>query len=137
MTTWTLNVHPGHLAVCRLPVGAALPDWASATDGPITSLTRTAAETSIVCAADVVPEHVTYEGPFTALAVAGPLDFALAGVLAELLTPLAEAGVSVFTISTFDTDWILVPADRTGAAIEALRRRGHTVTEGPTSHPTS
>lgn len=137
MTTWTLIVHPGRLAVCRLPVGAAVPDWVSATDGPIASLTRTAAETSIVCAADDVPEHITHEGPFTALAVAGPLDFALTGVLSELLTPLAEAGMSVFTISTFDTDWILVPADRTGAAIEALRRRGHIVTEGPTSAPTS
>jgi hypothetical protein len=50
------------------------------------------------------------------------------GHLAGCRLPLGAAGVSVFTISTFDTDWILIPADRTGAAIEALRRRGRTVT---------
>jgi hypothetical protein len=61
--------------------------------------------------------------------VAGTLDFALTGVLAGLLEPLAAEAISVFTLSTFDTDWILVPADRADDAAEAWRRRGHTVAD--------
>lgn len=131
MTTHTLYEHPDHVAVCRLPVGVAAPDWATGRPSPLVSLTFTADETSLVCAADAVPTGVTHEGPFTALAVAGPLDFGLTGVLAELLRPLADAGVSVFTVSTYDTDWILLPAERAGEAVEALRRRGHVVTPRP------
>ncbi len=63
----------------------------------------------------------------TAFAVEGLLDLALVGVLAGLLVPLAEGGVPVFTISTYDTDWILVPIADAERAAEAWRRRGHTV----------
>ena len=75
------------------------------------------------------------QGPFTAFAVEGPLDFALTGVLAALLAPLAEAGISVFTISTYDTDWMLVPSRERDAAAEAWRRRGHTVAPASRRHP--
>ena len=70
----------------------------------------------MVCAARSVPTKSVHQRPFTAFEVEGPLDFALTGVLAELLAPLAEAEISVFTLSTYDTDWILVPGRR--------RRRG-------------
>jgi uncharacterized protein len=59
--------------------------------------------------------------------VEGPLDPGLTGVLSALLEPLAEAEVPVFTISTFDTDWVLVPSEEAGRAAEAWRRTGHTV----------
>jgi hypothetical protein len=61
------------------------------------------------------------------LRVAGRLDFSLAGVLASLLSPLAEAGVSVFAVSTFDTDYLLVREDSLTAALEALRTAGHAI----------
>jgi uncharacterized protein len=116
---------PERLAVVRLGPGADVPKWAESSS--LFSVTATATETSIVCAGRNVPRKARQEGPFAAFEVAGPLDFALTGVLVELLTPLAEAGISVFTVSTFDTDWILVPFDRADDAEEEWRRRGHDV----------
>ena len=101
------------------------PAWAESSS--LFSITATARETSVVCAARSVPKKAQQAGPFTAFAVQGPLDFSLTGVLATLLQPLAEAEISVFTISTFDTDWILVPVDDAERAAEEWRRRGHDV----------
>ena len=80
-------------------------------------------------------EEVVHQRPFTAFEVEGPLDFALTGVLAELLAPLAAAGISVFTLSTFDTDWILVPGDDADQAAEEWRRPGHEVTAAVPAKP--
>ena len=74
-----------------------------------------------------MPKKVQQAGPFTAFAVEGPLDFSLTGILAELLLPLAEAEISVFTISTFDTDWVLVPVNDADRAAELVRGDGHRV----------
>ena len=123
--TYTLERYPERLAVVRLGPGADVPGWAESSS--LFSVTATARETSVVCAGRNVPKKVRHEGPFAAFAVAGPLDFALTGVLASLLQPLAEAEISVFTISTFDTDWILVPFGKADDAAEEWRRRGHTV----------
>jgi hypothetical protein len=123
--TLTLLRYDEQLAVVRLGPGADIPDWA--VSGTLFSVTATAAETSLVCARAGVPRKARQEGPFTAFAVVGPLDFALTGVLSTLLSPLAEGGIPVFTISTFDTDWILVPADQAGSAAEQWRRSGHEV----------
>jgi uncharacterized protein len=114
------------LAVCRLPSQAAIPDWAT---GTFVAITRTPDELSIVCAADAVPDAVRSEGPWRAFVVAGPLDFALTGILAAIAGPLAEAGVPIFAISTFDTDYVLVRAADVNRAIEALRAAGHRVRE--------
>jgi uncharacterized protein len=121
----TLLAYDEHLAVVRLGPGADLPDWAAS--GTLLSVTATATETSVVCAAQAVPRKARKEGPFTAFAVQGPLDFSLTGVLSALLTPLAADEIPVFTISTFDTDWILVPADRADQTAESWRRSGHEV----------
>jgi hypothetical protein len=72
-----------------------------------------------------VPAGVRCEPGWRALAVEGPLDFGLTGILASIATPLAEAGISLFAISTFDTDYVLVKAERLDDAMEALRRAGH------------
>src|SRR4051812_150388 len=100
-----LLVLPGTYAVCRLPADAAAPNWGA---GDFVSVTRTAGETSVVCREDAVPEGVPREGGRRLLRVAGALDVALVGVLASLLVPLADAGVSVFCVSTFDTDYLLI-----------------------------
>ncbi len=121
----TLLQYDEELAVVRLGPGADLPAWAGGST--LLSVTATATETSVVCAQDGVPRKAQQQGPFTAFAVEGTLDFALTGVLAELLGPLAEAEISVFTVSTYDTDWILVPAGAARGAAEAWRRAGHTV----------
>ncbi len=122
---YKLQEFPERLAVVRLAPGSEIPAWAESSS--IFSVTATATETSVVCAGRNVPTKAVAQKPMTAFAVQGPLDLALVGVLAELLAPLAEANVSVFTLSTFDTDWILVPTKDAERAAEAWRRRGHTV----------
>ncbi|MCW2759245.1 MAG: hypothetical protein JWO46_2991 [Nocardioidaceae bacterium] len=124
-STFTLAQFPETIAVVRLAPGAEIPAWAEAS--ALLSITATATETSLVCANRSVPKKAQKAGPFTAFAVAGPLDFSLTGVLAALLVPMAEAEISVFTISTFDTDWVLVPVAKAEDAAEEWRRRGHTV----------
>lgn len=122
---YTLQRFPEKLVVVRLPAGADVPAWAESSS--LFSVTATATETSLVCAGRSVPKKVTQHGPFTAFVVEGPLDFALTGVLVALLAPLAEAAISVFTISTYDTDWVLVPLAEAERAAAAWEQHGHTV----------
>ncbi len=116
---------PGFYAVCRLAPDAAAPVWAAGED--LVSITRTREELSVVCPQDQVPPEVRGERDFRALKIRGPLDFSLVGVLAGLAGPLAEAGISLFALSTFDTDYILVKRDDLGRAAEILIREGHNV----------
>jgi hypothetical protein len=131
--SYTLHRYPETLAVLRLGPGAEVPAWAESSS--IFSITATSTETSIVCAARNVPPKARHQKPFTAFEVQGPLDFALTGVLAELLGPLAEAGISVFTQSTFDTDWILVPTAEADRAAAVWLERGHTVADAVPAPP--
>ena len=126
---FTLNQYPEKLIVASLAVGADVPDWAESAS--LFAIIATATETTVICAGRNAPKKVKQAGPFTAFAVAGELDFAMTGVLHGLLAPLAEAEISVFTISTFPTDWIMVPTEKADAAAEAWRRRGHTVAIAP------
>ena len=119
--------HAGAVSVVRLPADAPDPAWARG--APLASVTRTAHELSVVCPAGAVPEQLPgpVQGPFAVFEVEGPLDLALTGVLAGLLRPLADGGVSVFAMSTYDTDWVLVPASSTAEARVAFRSAGHDV----------
>ena len=126
MKAFSLSVIDPTLAVSRLPTGEGLPWWAAGSS--FLSLTRTAEETSVVCEARLVPEAVRSERGFRALRVDGVLAFQETGVLVSLATPLASAGVPIFVVSTFDTDYILVPGPRLGEAVGALRKAGHSVT---------
>lgn len=127
MKTLTLRVLAGDYAVCRLKPDAALPAWA--VRGEFWSLTSTGDELSVVTAQSAVPEGVRAETGWACLQVAGPLDFALTGVLAGFSSPLAAIGIPVFVISTFDTDYVLVRRERLAQAIGALTAAGHTVVE--------
>ena len=124
-----LRVLAGDLAVARLAPDAPLPEWASLAPGggALHAVVRTAAELSVVCADAAVPDGVRAERGWRALTVAGPLDLALTGVLASLAVPLAEAGVAIFAIATFDTDYLLVRRERLSDAVTALRAAGHRV----------
>ena len=95
-------------------------------------MTRTGDEISVVCAEDSAPtgEHVRVEPDWRALEVAGPLDFSMVGVMAALTAPLADVDVSVFVVSTYDTDYVLVHAAALEKAVEALRGAGHQVHAG-------
>ncbi len=120
-----LELLAARLAVCRLPADAEPPDWATA--GAFWSMTRTTDELSIVAEEGAAPPEVEQEGGWRALKVAGPLDFALVGVLADLAAPLAAAGVSIFVMSTFDTDYVLVKQESVARAAEALEAAGHSI----------
>lgn len=132
MSCLDLTLLEGELAVVRLDAGEAVPEWARPGAGGLLSTTATAVETSIVCAADGVPADACVSRGWRALVVAGPLDHALTGILASIAAPLAAADVPVFAVSTFDTDYLLVPAERAAAATDALRGAGHRLLEpGP------
>jgi hypothetical protein len=119
-----VTVLPETLAICRLAPDAEGPAWAR---GGFCSLTRTGEELSIVCPGDSVPADVRAEHGFRALKVCGPLDFSLTGVLASLAVPLARAGISIFALSTYDTDYILVRGEQLAAALTVLRDAEHEV----------
>ncbi len=123
-----LTILPGSFAVCRLGPSAAVPPWAGS--GPLQSVTRTVDEVSVVCAADAVPPGIAAQRGWRAIRVAGVLDFSLTGVLASLAVPLAEAAVSIFALSTHDTDYVLVKSEALDRAVAALAAAGHRFREG-------
>lgn len=113
---------PTTFAVCRLPPDAPIP---SLTGTGFTSITRTAEELSIICPTDHAPQNAKCESPWTCFKLEGPFAFSLTGVLASFLNPLAERGVPIFAVSTFDTDYILVKEEHAATALETLRAAGH------------
>ena len=122
----TLRLLPGTYAVCRLPPETPDPEWAK---GEFVSFTRTCQEVSVVCEEKCVPEGAQRQGDFACLVVAGPLDFALTGVMASLAGPLADAGISIFPLGTYDTDYVFVRRNETQRAIAALEGVGHKILE--------
>lgn len=122
-----LELVPDTLAVCRLDAGVPLPRWAEAPSAFLT-VSRTAEELSITAVQRLVPADARCERDYRALRVRGPLPLDLVGILASIAEPLAEAGLSIFAISTYDTDYVLVKSADLPAALEALERAGHRVT---------
>ena len=121
-----LHVLEETLALARLQADAPVPAWVAGRD--FLAVVRTRTELSIVCRDDAVPAtHAEVERGFRALAVNGTLDFALTGIVASLSAPLAAAGISIFGISTYDTDHILVREDRLADAKAVLNAAGNTV----------
>ncbi len=128
MQPLTLTVLDQTLAIARLRASEPIPEWS--VRSAWCSITNTGSELSIVCPQQNVPNEVASEKGWRPFAVKGPLDFELTGVLASLATPLAAAGISIFAVSTFDTDYLLVKQEQLAAAIETLQRAGHTVEVG-------
>ena len=122
-----LELLPLRLAVCRLAADASPPAWAGA--GELSCVTRTRGELSVLVEERLVPPDVRAERGFRAFAVRGPLPFELVGVLASLAVPLADAGLSIFALSTFDTDYVLVKEHDVARAASALRAAGHSVAD--------
>ncbi len=120
-----LTVLDHTFAVCRLPADAVVPEWAWT--GEVACVTRTRDELSIVCRGDLVPEEVLREPGWRCLRVRGPLPFTLAGVFARIAQPLADAGISLFAMMTYDTDYVMVKDEALGDAVDALMAAGHTV----------
>lgn len=124
----TLFVLPKRYAFCRLEPNGHIPHWALLGD-EFVSLTRTFDELSVVCMQENVPEDAQAERDWRCVKVEGPFDFSVAGVHASLALPLAEANISVMSISTYETDHLLLKSEDLAPALEVLRKAGHTVRE--------
>jgi hypothetical protein len=120
-----LSLLPARFAITRLAADSPIPSWA--TEGPFFSVTRTGDELSIVTELSRVPADVPSQPAWRVLKVHGPFVLSEIGVLAALTTPLAEARISLFAVSTFDTDYLLVASESMSAAVAALERAGHTI----------
>lgn len=118
-------VLPDRLAICRLPPDAPDPAWANGSN--LIARVRTSDELSVVCGMDHVPDGIQAEIAWRALKVQGPLDLTLVGILSSLAFSLAAAGVGIFVISTYDTDYLLVKDYDLEKAIQALREARHEV----------
>ena len=114
-------VLPGTLAICRLEPSERIPSWALELHEGFVNITRTPDELSIVCPQEAVPPDTQVEEDWRALVIPGPIPFEATGVLSSLATPLADAGVPIFAISTYDTDYVLVRQSNLERALEALR----------------
>lgn len=120
-----LTLLPERFAVSRLAADAPVPAWA--TEGSFFSITRTGDELSVVCDLARVPVGVQSQPGWRIFKVHGPFVLTEIGVLSALATPLAEAKLSLFAISTFDTDYLLVASETLAAAVAALERAGHKI----------
>jgi uncharacterized protein len=118
-----LSLLPGRFAVCRLEPRDDVPAWVPSA-GALVVIARTTQELSIVCDAGVVPESVRAERDLRAFVVHGPLPFDAVGIMAALSGALAAAGIPLFALSTFDTDYVLVREDRVDEARMALGGHG-------------
>jgi hypothetical protein len=121
----TLSVLEGNFAICRLDSAADIPAWA--TEGRFFCVMRTYEELSIVCESKNAPLGARCEDGWRCLHVHGSFSFDLTGILNSLTTPLAEAGVGIFALSTFETDYVLVKEINLQRAIEVLKKAGHKV----------
>jgi hypothetical protein len=113
-----LSILPNRLAISRLDKDAQIPSWAM--DDTFFSISKTDDELSIVCSENTVPNGIKSERGWRALKVEGPLDFSLTGIFASLANPLAEAKISIFALSTFETDYILIQDKKLKEAIKVL-----------------
>lgn len=126
MRRLVVDVRPGDYSVARLAPDAPVPAGLLEASG-LVSITRTPDELSIVCPTEVAPESDTGDHGWRLLTVRGPLEFTLTGIMAALSGELAAAGVSLFALSTYDTDHLLVKGENLERAVRALSEAGHEV----------
>jgi hypothetical protein len=121
----TLQLIPGEFAVCRLSPVEQVPSWAGS--AVFSSITRTGDELSIICPAAQVPAVVKHEAGWRVVKCQGPFAFTETGILASVLAPLAAAQIGILAVATFDTDYVLVKAERLEDALRTLAAAGHIV----------
>lgn len=113
---------PGPYAIVRLAPDAPVPDWAA--KGEFTSITRTTDELSIVCPTANLPPDVHSPHRWICLKLEGPFSFSQTGILLSFIEPLSTNRVPIFAISTYDTDYVLIPEEH-ARALDILRDAGH------------
>ena len=120
-----LELAPGEYAVSRLPADTTIPSWADGTG--FVTISRSAYELSIVCLADRVPHGTTSEAGWSCLRFVGPFEFGVTGIVLSVVRPLAEGGLGIFVVSTFDGDHVLVKRAALHQALPLLEKAGHSL----------
>ncbi|MGO8795645.1 MAG: ACT domain-containing protein [Candidatus Sulfotelmatobacter sp.] len=128
MTALKFRLLPGFYTIVRLPAEAGVPEWVGGNE--FTSMTRTADELSIVCAADRVPAEAKLSDRWICLKLEGPFPFSQTGVLLSFIEPLSSNRVPIFAISTFDTDYVLIQDEHSGRAFNLVQAAGHQLIGG-------
>ncbi|WP_026884752.1 ACT domain-containing protein [Clostridium akagii] len=123
--TLTLKLLKEKYGVCRLSAEESIPKWGK--NSPFYSITKTVDELSIVCYEDCIPRDIKCEKDWRVLKVQGTLDFSLIGIISSISTILAHEKISIFAISTFDTDYILVKDKDIDNAANALSNEGYEI----------
>jgi uncharacterized protein len=126
MNGFPLRVWPGRWSVCRLAPDDAVPAWATV-PAPLLVTARSHTELSILAPEGHVPADVKSERGFRVIEVVGPVPFSVTGLIAALSQPLAAAGISLFPVATYDTDYVLVKDGTLATAVGALRGAGFTI----------
>ena len=122
--TVTLQPLPGRYAICRTPAGRDV-SWAAGELVVVARAKGELMETTVICDETAVPGDVEHDAGWRALRFVGSFGFGEVGVLVSVLEPLAEAGVPVLTIGTFETDYVLVKSERFDRVREVLEGAGH------------
>lgn len=117
----SLSILPESFAICRLEPDAQIPGWCRSDS--FYTVSRTPEELSIICPEAAVPERVHAETGWRGLRIEGFLDFEMFGILSSIIAPLAEAKMSILTISTYDTDYIFIKGKNLPKAREILSER--------------
>ena len=119
-----LTVLKDTFAICKLPSHSPIPNWLTFTNSKFVSITKTEEELSIVCDQSIIPDQLKDSSivkNWRTIKVEGPLDFSLTGILSAMLQQMTEQKISIFALSTYDTDYLLIQEDDLARAIEVLR----------------
>lgn len=116
-----LQTYQEIFSVCQLDITEKIPHWADLNNNAFVSITKTQEELSIVCEQRNVPENTKAERDWRMIKIKGQLDFSLVGILRRVISPLADNGISVYTISTYDTDYILIKDNVFEKALDVLK----------------
>lgn len=114
----TLRLLKDAYGVCRLQKDSQIPSWAF--DGEFYSITKTDDELSIVCLENNIPQDIKCESDWRIFKIQGPLDFSLIGILSKISSLMAENQISIFAVSTYDTDYILIKENNLENALKIL-----------------
>ncbi|SER19784.1 hypothetical protein SAMN04487944_101605 [Gracilibacillus ureilyticus] len=123
-----LKILPSAFSVIKLDPAEAIPSWAVSDE--FVSITKTDEELSIVCPTENIPAEADIsaaEHEWSCIKIEGVLDFSLTGILASLANPLAENHISIFALSTYNTDFLMVKSHALKKAKEVLTAEGHSI----------
>lgn len=123
----TLKLLQEYYGVCQLDKKDRIPEWVM--DSDFYSITKTLDELSLVCLENSVPNDIRCEKDWRILMIEGPLDFSLIGILAAISNILAQKAISIFAISTYDTDYILVKNKDINLAVATLTENQYEIIE--------